>query len=481
MALFFMKNWISWAILCAALMACSDKKEEPLKADSDQPNLAISTPDVGKVEHIEVKTTGTGLTPTEAVNEALKSAVMQVNGAAVDASSASLNISAKATAQLDVQTKNGSDFVKTTEVLNSHAFAESVVTQSNGVVSTFKVDKLTPPKSKGGVYIVDITANIAKFKAPANAGKIKIVVAPLKSTQQSFNIGGRNIPAHDVLEPIRQQIIESLTKTGRFTVLDRDFGSEIESELGMIGSGQTTQNDLAKLNQALSADVIWVGAVNTLSYDRLARQLKTSDKELVSYSGKWSITQRLVNLTTRQVMLSDTFNGDFPTVSPTTLGASINEKTSIVNVQNEVVKKATESIMQKTFPISVVSIDGESVVLSQGEGAVVEGGQYKLVKLGKEMKDPQTGQSLGNMEADCCEVIVNRVTEKMSYGQLTNVKVKLEGIEAGVLQIRGKALIKAVEQSSPASAPSNKPKVTPIASGEKITAPTAEKAKDKDW
>ncbi len=475
-----MKNWICWITLSAALVACGDKKETSVKVDNDKPNLT-GTPDVGKVEQVEVKSTGTGLTPSAAVSEALKSAVMQVNGTAVDASSASVNISAKATAQLDVQTKNGSDSVKATEVVNSQAFAESVVTQSNGVVSTFKVDKLTPPKSNGGVYVVDITAKIAKFKAPADAGKIKIVVAPLKSTQQSFNIGGRNMPVHEVLEPIRQQIIEALTKTGRFTVLDRDFGSDIESEMGMIGSGQTNQNDLAKLNQALSADVIWVGAVNSLSYDRMARQLKTSDRELVSYSGKWSITQRLVNLTTRQVMLSDTFKGDFPTVSPTTLGASINEKTSVANVQTEVVKKATESIMQKTFPISVVSIDGESVVLSQGEGAVVEGGQYKLVKLGKEMKDPQTGQSLGNIETECCEVIVNRVTEKMSYGQLTNVKVKLEGVEPGVLQLRGKVQGKSELASQPTPVAVDRPAKKSNAPAEQTSHSTAEKPKDKDW
>ena len=193
-----MKNLILWIMLTAALVACGDKQEKPVIVDSDKPNLT-STPDVGRVEQVEVKSTGTGLTPSAAVSEALKSAVMQVNGTAVDASSASVNISVKAMAQLDVQSKNGLDSVKAAEVVNSQAFAESVVTQSNGVVSIFKVDKLTLPKNNGGVYLVDITAKIAKFKAPADAGKIKIVVAPLKSTQQSFNIGGRNVPAHEVL------------------------------------------------------------------------------------------------------------------------------------------------------------------------------------------------------------------------------------------------------------------------------------------
>jgi len=384
------------------LVGCGEKKEVTDAVDPNKPNLT-QTPDVGKVEQVEIKSTGTGLTPSAAVNEALRTAITQVNGTTVNASSANVNFAAKATAQIDVETKEGRDSAKATESLQSQAFAEAIITQSKGTVSSFKVEKVTPPKSDGGTYTVEISAKIAKFKAPADSGKIKIVVMPLKSTQISFNIGGKQMPAEEVLEPIRQQIIDSLTQSGRFTVLDRQSNSEIQSELEMIKSGQTSQNDMAKLSQALSADVIWVGTVNSLSYDRNVRKLQTSDRELVSYSGTWSITQRLVNLTTRQVMLSDTFKGDFPTISPTTLGASVNENSTVSNVQVEIVKKATDSIILKTFPISIVSMDGETVVISQGEGSVTEGARYKVVKLGKEIKDPQTGQSLGNMESECCD------------------------------------------------------------------------------
>jgi len=397
-----MKKILALTIVAMTLVGCGEKKEVTDAVDPNKPNLT-QTPDVGKVEQVEIKSTGTGLTPSAAVNEALRTAITQVNGTTVNASSANVNFAAKATAQIDVETKEGRDSAKATESLQSQAFAEAIITQSKGTVSSFKVEKVTPPKSDGGTYTVEISAKIAKFKAPADSGKIKIVVMPLKSTQISFNIGGKQMPAEEVLEPIRQQIIDSLTQSGRFTVLDRQSNSEIQSELEMIKSGQTSQNDMAKLSQALSADVIWVGTVNSLSYDRNVRKLQTSDRELVSYSGTWSITQRLVNLTTRQVMLSDTFKGDFPTISPTTLGASVNENSTVSNVQVEIVKKATDSIILKTFPISIVSMDGETVVISQGEGSVTEGARYKVVKLGKEIKDPQTGQSLGNMESECCD------------------------------------------------------------------------------
>jgi hypothetical protein len=180
-------------------------------------------------------------------------------------------------------------------------------------------------------------------------------------------------------------------------------------------------------------------------------------------------------------MLSDTFKGDFPTISPTTLGASVNENTTVANVQSEIVKKATDSIILKTFPISIVSIDGEAVVISQGEGSVTEGTRYKVVKLGKEIKDPQTGQSLGNMESDCCEVVINRVTPKLSYGQLENIKVKLENIDAGVLQIRGKVQNKQLNAEQIATTEEPKKPKNAAVSGSNTAPKPAEKQKDKDW
>jgi curli biogenesis system outer membrane secretion channel CsgG len=74
-------------------------------------------------------------------------------------------------------------------------------------------------------------------------------------------------------------------QTGRFAVLDRDFGPAIEQELEMISGGQAPSAELAKLSQAASADLVWSARINSFAYNRHARQLRTSDRELVSYSG----------------------------------------------------------------------------------------------------------------------------------------------------------------------------------------------------
>ncbi|MBV6320702.1 CsgG/HfaB family protein [Duganella violaceipulchra] len=475
-----MKNIAIASLLCVGLVACGQKQEAPAAAPPPAgPNLT-QTPDVGKIEQVQTTASGTGMTPGAAINDALKTAIMQVNGTTVDAASANLNTFSQATATLDVESSYGNDSLKASATAQGSHFAEQIVTQSKGVVSSFKVAKLTPPSSKGGLYSVEIAASIAKFKAPADSGKIKIVVAPLRSSRSSFNIGGHNVPAAEVLGALRQQIIDTLSQSGRFTVLDRQFEGELQNELDMIGSGQTVNTDFAKLGQALSADLVWVGVVNDLAYDKHVRKLQTSDRDLVSYSGGWSVSQRMINLATRQILQSATLQGTAPSIAATTMGAGIDEGATMRSMQSEIVMRSAEAILLQTFPISVVERDGMTVVLSQGGTSVVENGRYKIYLQGKEIKDPQTGQSLGNMESACCEVVINRVTPKLSYGTLENVAIKLDGVRPAALQLRETVTAKAAVA---VAEPAEKPKAAErkVAANRSVPAAAAGEPKKEDW
>ena len=443
------------ALLSCALAGCNKTASVPAAAvpAPSGPNLTVQ-PDVGKIEQVSVTATGMGITPGAAINDALKTAVMQVNGATVQTTSGSLQTFSKITAELDIETADKADHVRASSTVQGGHFAEQIISKSQGVVSAFKVDKLTPPPSKGGMFSADISVTIAKFKAPADSGKIKIVVAPLRSDQTSFDIGGRAVPADVVLSQLRQQLIDALSQSGRFTVLDRQFEGEMENELEMITSGKAASQEFAKLGQALTADLVYVGVVNELGYTRHARQLRTSERELVSYSGGWSVSHRMINLATRQILQSGTINGQAPSVAPTTLGSGINADAVLQDMRMEIAKRSAAAVLLQTFPVSVVQRDGVSVVLSQGGSSVAEGARYKLYLQGKEIKDPQTGLSLGNLESACCNVLVTRVTPKLSYGTLEAVTVNLDGVVPGALQVKemltGDA---AVASSAPAAAP----------------------------
>lgn len=490
-----MKRILLSLLVASTLAACGDKDPAPAKVTLAQatmsnvsPNASPNTPpvpDVGKVEQVTVSSTGMGVTPGAAINDALKTAIGQVNGVRIESTSASLSSYEQATATLDVESSRGKDSAKASATLQSQQFADLIVAQSKGQISSFKVLKLTPPEKQGAPYAVQIEAQIAKFKAPVD-NKIKIVVAPLHANTDRFNIGGVLIPANEILSAIRQQMIDSLNQTGRFTILDRQFEADLQNELDMIGAGKTVNTDFAKMGQALSADLVWVGIVNDLSYVKSARKLQTSDRELVSYAGGWSVSQRMINLATRQIQQSNTLQGAAPGIAPTTLGTSFNPGAIIQNMEDAIVKKAVEAILLRTFPISIAERDGNNVVLSQGGKALNEGQRYRVYLLGKEIKDPQTGQSLGNMENVCCEVVVNRVTPNLSYGVLENVQVDLASVKPGALQVR-EALFavpqqQTVKQAADAPAATTAAAASTTKSAGKPKAAAAAKAdKSEDW
>lgn len=469
----------------------TEKSAAPANAaasNASDPAGIKNTVDVGKIEQVVTTADGSGNSPSAALSEALKLAIMQVNGVTVNASTDSLNISQTTLETLDVESSEGSAYVKAASTLQSQQFADRIITESKGAISSFKVLSVTPPEKKGDLFKVQIEAKIAKFSAPSTAGKLKIVVAPLHTNKASFNIGGRQIPAQDVLTTIHQQIVDALTQTGRFLVLDRQFEGELQNELELIGSGQTPNTDFAKLGQAASADLIWVGVVNDFAYEKHVRHLELAERDLVSFSGGWSISQRMINLATRQILQSVSLKGNAPATAPTTLGTNPDQVAIVKSMSVEMVTKAVEAILLKTFPISVAERDGDSVVLSQGGNALRENSRYMVYLLGKEIKDPQTGLSLGNIETACCEVLVNRVTPNLSYGTLQNIKVKLDGVQPGALQIReviGAALSKpaADTQSDDTKATGKKASaiVGKSANSEKKSAEPSDTKKKDDW
>ncbi|MEP7298378.1 MAG: CsgG/HfaB family protein [Burkholderiales bacterium] len=384
----------------------------------------IPPPDVGKLETVKVTADGYGTSASEAVAEAMSMAIMQVNGAAVDMATI------RARLGIDVTTN------QTAASMRAEGFAEAVRTRSGGVVQNFRVVNMDEPLLPKGKYKATIEAGIAKFVVPTDLKKIKLVVAPLRFDRASVPIGDRNVPADEVGAELRQRILDALVNTGRFAVLDRDFSPEIQQELDMIANGEAPKAEIAKLSQAVTADIIWTGRINNLAYNRHARQLRTSDRQIVSYSGGWSVSQKMVNVATRQVITAETLRGEAPSTAPTTLGTGVNSGKILGNMADDLVNGVVASILSRTFPITVVALEGSNVVLSQGGQALRPASRYAMVVMGSEIKDPQTGQSLGRVESPCCQLVIDRVTPNLSYGHIEGATGSLDNLLPGALQVR---------------------------------------------
>jgi curli biogenesis system outer membrane secretion channel CsgG len=477
------QTWLSISI-CAALCACDKKADTPAPAASVPVVVAASaaiTPppatapmvpglDVGKTYTAPTRSLGTGKSVSSAVNDAVRTAILQANGATVDLSSQQFKFA------LDVAT----DYADAS--IRASGFANVVEQRSRGAITGFKLESAEGPDASGN-YKVWIEAAVAKYTPPAaESKKIKLVIAPIRFDVQSFTVGGRSIPATQVAQTIRTRILESLSQSGRFAVLDREFDGEVQQELDMIESGQTPNSQFGKLGQAFSADLIWIGRIRSLGYTRHTRELRATDKTLVSYSGGWAVSQKLVNVATRQVMLANSLQNQMPGTAPTTLGVSVDSDRTLATMQADIAQQVVGGIMSSSFPVSVVSRDGNSVILSQGANALRQGVRYQVIALGTEIKDPQTGQSLGRVESPCCAVLIDRVTTTLSYGRLEGVSMSLDNIPAGGLLVR-EPLATSKEAPTPGGAPSpRRGGGSSRSSDDMDAAPTPKpKRNDGDW
>ena len=369
-----------------------------------------------------------------------------------------------------------------------------MVQRSEGALTSFRVLSLSEPSSGASdaaagkkQFTATIEASVAKFDAPAQAGKLKIVIGPIRTASGSYQVGDRTLSADQVREAIRQDLMTALGNSGRFIVLDRGVDDALQSEMDLIAEGHAPTAELAKRGQAMTADVVWVGTLNQFAYTSQTRRLETSDRPLVSYSGGWSLSHKLVNVATRQVLLSDTLQGQLPSTAPTTLSRGVNGAQLASDMRQSLTSTALRSLLLRTFPITIASRDGHNVILSQGGQSVTAGARYQAVVMGPEVKDPQTGQSLGRVENACCEVVVDKVLPTMSQAHLENVQIKLDGLQPGDIQLRELSGRSAPVVAAAASAPRDeaprkaKPSVKTSRASSEAPGSDAVRRYENDW
>lgn len=263
---------------------------------------------------------------------------------------------------------------------------------------------------------VRVKVDVAQYQAPEEKGRPKIVVALPRTLMPSYSVGDGSVASAEVAQAIRARLSDMLTQTKRFIVLDREFGQEMQVEIDKINSGTVRLQDTARLGQQLATDLILIPTIERFEYPKSVQKLRMSDRELVSYSGGGRITLRLLNATTGEVVMSDSFEHRLASADPSTMPRVIDGKSMAASMMDSLSGKMGKAIVSDIFPVTVVALNGDQAVLSQGGDSLSVGERWQAVALGEELKDPQTGRSLGRHEMPVGVVRIDRVSNQTSYG-----------------------------------------------------------------
>ena len=189
-------------------------------------------PAFGQLETVSVKAKGYGDGPESALNSALTQAIGQVNGRSID-SDTLLTTSEKSTTNNDK-----SDY------LSSRDFKESIKSKTKGVVESYSIISNAKDDSTG-LWMAEISAQIARFKTSKSANRKRIAVIDLigrqgccKTAEGELNPG---VAAYEVSSAISNFLVQS-----------RKFTSSESRQLAKENSTLFSRSDQISKRRAFS-------------------------------------------------------------------------------------------------------------------------------------------------------------------------------------------------------------------------------------
>jgi curli biogenesis system outer membrane secretion channel CsgG len=249
----------------------------------------------------------------------------------------------------------------------------------------------------------------------------------------------------DVGKGIADLLVTDLVKNGSFSIIERKALDKIMAEQNFSNSNRADPMSAAKLGKLLGVDAILVGSITQFGNE-------TKKVNLGGAGGNWGgyglggighskskanvgITARLVNVDTGEIIAVAEGSGESSRSSNSLLGGGGNwhgfgggnadfgssdfQQTIIGESVKIAVDKLTADLVSNAPKVGVrtivveglvAAVDGGQIVLNVGRKAGVKvGDQLLVVRVGKEIKDPETG------------AVIRRLTSSVGVIKATDV------------------------------------------------------------
>ncbi|MCZ8203787.1 hypothetical protein [Gemmatimonas sp.] len=265
--------------------ACAGATEDEAQAILPESPSATRQELVGGIENVEVKATGNGRTREEAIRDATLRAVEQVHGRAISLVTVSQEV-----ASIDMSQSLESNGARTLAQQSARITegGRRLMESTAGMVTSIVVEQGVENR---GAWEVRISAKIAKY-VPPTVSKPTVVVG----TPRGVDATGPEAGA------LRDRIASTIVTSGEFAVLDRSSNSDVVAEMDFASSDNVAATEALKRNQARIADFVVQLSVAALTVKRQARRMRTTDRQIVQYSGAAEVDYKVVHVASRQVL-----------------------------------------------------------------------------------------------------------------------------------------------------------------------------------
>lgn len=278
--------------------------------------------------------------------------------------------------------------------------------------------------------IVSAFSALALLSAPAvlaqgNKPRVAVLEFKNKASHYTWHWYEAGRGAQDML-------VTELVKSGKYRVIEREQLAAIMQEKNLSLSGDIDPRTAVKIGKMLGVEYLIAGAVTQLgTTDRgasvpggLLRGLPSVNVR--SQKAEAAVDARAFSTTTGEIVWADSAKDETSDASVFVAGAGggASDRGKVDKILRPVCQKLAESFGKADVKSSgmggkgdasglvgkIANVDGGTLYLNVGsEAGVKEGDEFNVYRVGKQIKDPDTGEVLGADESKVGRVKVTAV------------------------------------------------------------------------
>jgi Curli production assembly/transport component CsgG len=218
------------------------------------------------------------------------------------------------------------------------------------------------------------------------------------------------------------ELIAFLTKSRKFTMLERQYVAKILDENNLSYSEWVKPGEEQRIGKLLLADYLVIGSINRLEFVIKAIPLKLTGRTEYRYIMTFKLQFRIVKVSSGQITFADVITKKLTSTDiRREIPASIRKDWTMGDYKdllfNKTVVLVGNAILESIFPVKIASVEGRNVILNRGKGAGIKvGAIYNVFSQGRKVIDPDTGDVLGSSETEVGQIQVSTVLPRFSKG-----------------------------------------------------------------
>jgi curli biogenesis system outer membrane secretion channel CsgG len=260
---------------------------------------------------------------------------------------------------------------------------------------------------------------------PAAGAMKTLAVGKVKANQSVVAAAAAKKESLDrMLESLDGQIVSAIQQTRKFTLLARsDAGSLVEEA---AATGKPFSFGAADYLLILTIDD-FQDLVETAKFASLGKEMR---KRQIRFSAVGKIydvkTNKIIETANFQEQLSDIGQG-----GSNIKGDGDSSDSLLVGLTRIISEKIAQRVVDVVYPARIVGKTGKVITINRGDGTGIAKDQtWEAFALGDELKDPDTGASLGREEISVGKVRVTRVNPTLSQAAIVGEDL---GVDRGAI------------------------------------------------